>query len=98
MAGEKVLIVDDDEDIREVLLDRLGSMGYETIGAADGKQGLEAIRRESPDVVFLDIRMPQMDGFEVLAQLGKERQEAVAAPFEAAGYRVIRATINPAVK
>jgi DNA-binding NtrC family response regulator len=85
MAGEKVLIVDDDDDIREVLLDRLGSMGYETIGAADGREGLETIRRESPDVVFLDIRMPQMDGYEVLERLRGENQETVVVVITAHG-------------
>ena len=85
MPGEKILIVDDEEDIREVLADRLEAMGYETATAADGVQGLEAIQREAPDLVFLDIRMPELDGFGVLERLQEEGSNQVVVVITAHG-------------
>ncbi len=85
MSGEKVLIVDDDEDIRELLTDRLDAVGYETAVAVDGLEGLEAIRKETPDLVFLDIRMPNLDGFGVLEAVRKEGLETVVVVITAHG-------------
>ena len=85
MAGEKILIVDDDDDIREVLLDRLEAMGFDTAAAADGLQGLDAIRREAPDLVFLDLRMPELDGFGVLERVRQEGLEATVVVITAHG-------------
>ncbi len=52
-------------------------MGYEPLGAEDGKKGLETIRRESPDLVFLDVRMPELDGYQVLEKVQEENLETV---------------------
>ncbi len=93
MPGETILIVDDDLDIRELLSDRLDAMGYTPVEAADGVLGLEAIRREAPDVVFLDIQMPRLDGFGVLRQLQEERLDPVVVVITAHGSveRVVEA-------
>ncbi len=62
----RVLIVDDEERIREFLSRLLSRAGYEPLVAAEGETALALIRRESPDVVLLDVRMPGLDGLDVL--------------------------------
>jgi len=63
---KRLLVVDDDPDIRQFLLDRLGSYGYVVETAIDGREALDALRLNTFDGVVLDIRMPEMDGLEVL--------------------------------
>jgi two-component system nitrogen regulation response regulator NtrX len=65
----KVLIIDDEEAIRSSLKMTLEYKDYECVLAANGEAGLKIAERENPDVVFLDIKMPQMDGMEVLKRL-----------------------------
>ena len=62
-------MVDDDPDIREVVKDRLESLGYRVLAAANGKEGLELLERQSPQLVLLDIEMPDMNGLDVLKQI-----------------------------
>jgi DNA-binding NtrC family response regulator len=69
----RILIVDDDPDIREVLEDRLTAQGFEATVAANGLEGLQAIRAETPDLVILDLQMPEMDGMTVLQRMAEER-------------------------
>jgi len=68
----KILVIDDEEDIRKSLRMILEYEGYACVLAAAPQEGLEAARREDPDAVLLDIKMPGMDGLEVLQRL-KER-------------------------
>src|SRR5215510_643192 len=72
-----VLIIDDDPDVQEVLKDRLESLGYRAILALTGKQGLALLDEESPEMVFLDIELPDMNGLEALQAIRK-RQNSVA--------------------
>jgi DNA-binding NtrC family response regulator len=65
----KVLIIDDEEAIRSSLQMIFEYEGYECILAANGPAALKIAEKESPDLVFLDIKMPQMDGMEVLKKL-----------------------------
>ncbi|MBB5686953.1 response regulator transcription factor [Sphingobium boeckii] len=67
--SHKILIVDDDPHIREILSFALGKAGMETREAADGEDALAAIARSRPDLVVLDINMPRMDGLEVCRRL-----------------------------
>ena len=67
-----VLTVDDDEFVREILAAYLEDSGYEVLQAENGLLGLETFRREKPDLVMLDLRMPEMDGLEVLGYITKE--------------------------
>jgi two-component system nitrogen regulation response regulator GlnG len=67
----RVLIVDDEAGVREFLSRLLGREGYETLTAGDGEEALALIAREAFDVVLLDIRMPGLDGMEVLRQVAK---------------------------
>lgn len=69
----KILVVDDDPDIRDVLEDLLEGEGFEVVTANDGAESLEAIKKENPDLVILDLLMPVMDGFAVCKQLQDPR-------------------------
>lgn len=73
MAKKKILLVDDDPDIRDVLTMILESRGYQTVSATDGLECLAALRAENPDLILLDLLMPKMDGFAVLKELHEEK-------------------------
>ena len=64
-----ILVVEDEPDIRELIRLNLALDGFEVVTAADGTEGLTAIRAWQPDVVVLDVMMPGLDGWEVLAAL-----------------------------
>ena len=67
--ASKILVVEDEKDIRELLQVTLQAAGYDTLKAADGDEALHMIEAESPELVILDILMPGMSGFQVLRQL-----------------------------
>lgn len=69
MAKARVLVVDDDPAIRRILSQTLELEDYFVDLASDGEQALEAVRSERPDLVILDVMMPNKDGFEVLKEL-----------------------------
>jgi DNA-binding response OmpR family regulator len=62
----KVLIVEDDEIVAKSMIDHIAAAGHETKWTAKGEQGLAALRYESPDVVVLDLMLPQRDGWSVI--------------------------------
>ena len=66
MSKAKILCIEDDPDMIDYIKLILGKAGYDVIGAEGGAQGLEAMRREKPDLILLDLMMPEMDGAEVL--------------------------------
>ena len=65
----RILVIDDEPAIRDTMRMLLDYDGYETVLAASGQEGLDLIERDAPDLVFLDIKMPGMDGLEVLSRL-----------------------------
>src|SRR6187397_3200044 len=65
----RILIVDDNETNRDILMARLGPQGYELKQAADGEEALAAVRALLPDLILLDVMMPKVDGIEVCKQL-----------------------------
>ena len=69
MAKSRILFIDDEAAIRDSLRMTLEYEGYECIGAATGQEGLLLVEREQPDLVLLDVKMPGMDGLEVLDRL-----------------------------
>jgi len=69
MAKSRILVIDDEKDIREALQRILEYEGYQFVGAATGQEGLALAEREGPDLVLLDVKMPGMDGIEVLERL-----------------------------
>ncbi|MEK6791576.1 MAG: response regulator transcription factor [Deltaproteobacteria bacterium] len=68
----KILAVDDEKDILRLLEHNLGMEGFKVITAGDGRDGLEMARRELPDLIILDIMLPNMEGTEVLKALKKD--------------------------
>ena len=69
MAGKQILMIDDEADFIESIKNSLQRHGYEVHTAANGEEGLKKFAEVRPDVVFLDIMMPKMDGFQVLRRL-----------------------------
>ncbi|HVO85234.1 MAG TPA: response regulator [Syntrophobacteria bacterium] len=67
--SEKVLVVDDEEQIRELLREFLVGAGYEVLVAANGEEAIEVAQRERPHLILLDIRMPELDGVETCVRL-----------------------------
>lgn len=72
----KVLIVDDDPNIRRLYRDELSDEGYEVVAAATGAEALALFEKENPDIVTLDILIPDIDGIKLLRQM-KERRPRV---------------------
>ena len=72
MAGSKILVVEDDRTLLEVVRYNLSKEGYDVSTAADGVRALELARAEKPDLVILDIMLPQLDGLEVCRVLRRE--------------------------
>lgn len=71
MANEKILVVDDDTNICELLRLYLTKEGYQVTVANDGEEGLEKFNQVKPDMVLLDVMMPKMDGLEVCRRIRK---------------------------
>jgi DNA-binding response OmpR family regulator len=69
---DSVLVVDDDRGIAEALAIRLRAAGFEATTAESGAKGLERARERRPDAIVLDVRMPELDGFELHARLKRE--------------------------
>jgi DNA-binding response OmpR family regulator len=74
VSRKKIVIVEDEPDILEVLSYNLKREGYEVLTAIDGASGLALIRRETPDLILLDLMLPGMDGIEVCSSIKKDPQ------------------------
>ncbi len=72
----KILLVDDDKGIVEVIKNVLVGQNYEVITAYDGKEGLQKVENENPDLIVLDVRMPSMNGYEFIRTLREKRNIA----------------------
>ncbi|MBQ7567532.1 response regulator transcription factor [bacterium] len=72
MANESVLVVDDEANIVELITYNLENEGFKVYKAYNGKSALECIAQNNPDLVILDVMMPQMNGFDVVKQLRQE--------------------------
>src|SRR5690625_125560 len=72
MGKEKILIVDDEAGIRELVQMYLQKRNYTVITAEDGKQALELVSKEKPQLILLDIEMPGFNGFEVCKEIRKK--------------------------
>lgn len=70
--SDTILVIDDQANVRTLLKDYLSNQGYRVVQAQDGQQGLFVARHEHPDLVLLDIMMPNMDGFQFLSAFRKE--------------------------
>lgn len=89
----RILVVEDDHVIRELLVVNLKMEGHEAVTAADGHEALGAVARTHPDVVLLDMMLPGLDGWEVTSRL-KGDPETKAIPIIALSARAMQADID----
>jgi len=66
--AKKILIIEDDKFLRELIVKKLVKEGYEISEAVDGEEGIKKVKEEKPDLVLLDLILPGIDGFEVLSR------------------------------
>ena len=83
--NKTILIVDDKKDFCTVLSDSLSQDRYRVVTAFNGKMALQLAKKEKPDLILLDIKMPGMDGIEVLKKIKKMRKEIAVIMFTAFG-------------
>lgn len=70
--AKKILIIEDDKFLRELIARKLEREGYETAEAVDGEDGFKKIKTDKPDLVLLDLILPGIDGFEVLSKMKED--------------------------
>lgn len=76
----KILCIDDEADIRQLIVEELRDAGFDTLEAADGREGLEKILSAWPDIVICDVSMPVMTGQELLAEIHINHPEFSSMP------------------
>src|ERR1043165_10049466 len=79
MTGQKMLVVEDDPDMRKLVNYSLAQERFRVLEAEDGEQGLKIVQREKPDLVILDLMLPGLSGME-LCKLLRERAETEQLP------------------
>jgi len=75
-TSKRVIYFEDDKDMVELVRIILGREGYQVEGIAEGQAGIKAVQQNSPDVVLLDLMLPDMDGWEIYRQLKHEESTA----------------------
>jgi len=70
--AKKILVIEDDKFLRELITRKLSDDGFVTVEARDGEEGIKKVKEEKPDLVLLDLILPSIDGFEVLSQIKKD--------------------------
>ncbi len=95
LAEKLVLVVEDEADLRHFVEDVLISEGYRVVGASNGLEALDEVKRERPDVILLDMRLPVMDGWQFSRELHeKARQNIPIVVMTALGARDIAREIG----
>ena len=67
--SKRILVIEDTEDNRQIIRDLLSSVGYELIEAADGAEGVALAQKERPDLILMDIQLPEIDGYEATRRI-----------------------------
>jgi CheY-like chemotaxis protein len=75
----KALVVEDEEDIKQLLVDELEGRGYQVLEAGNGVIAMQRVREQLPDIIFADVMLPVMDGFNLISKL-RERRETAKIP------------------
>ena len=89
---KRILLVEDEEDVREIVVFRLEQAGYDVIAAGDGESGLELAEKEVPNLIFLDLSLPGMKGDEVCLKLkANEKLKAIPVVIFSASVDKVRA-------
>lgn len=70
--AKKILIVEDDRFLRELITQKLAKEGFDIIEAINGEEGIKKTKEEKPDLVLLDLILPGIDGFEVLSKIKED--------------------------
>lgn len=76
MPAKKILIVEDDEAINNMYQTKLKQDGYQVLSAFNGSDALEMAKKEKPDLILLDVILPQLDGFSILEELRGSKENA----------------------
>ncbi len=77
----KIVVVEDEADLREILVEELTDMGHDIAEAVNGEEGLQVILDQRPDLILADINMPKLDGRELRKLLVREHPDHAAIPF-----------------
>jgi len=80
MKQKKILIVDDDPSIREILSTQLSRLSFQVAAAADGKEAVELFKSEKPDLVLMDMMMPVLDGLAACQQIRALEKKGTRVP------------------
>jgi DNA-binding response OmpR family regulator len=88
MQKTSILVAEDDADLRQGLIDLLEAEGYRVTTAADGAEALAAYRREPPDLLLLDVMMPQKSGYEICREIRKQDQSTPIILLTAKGEEI----------
>ena len=74
MSQKRILIVDDDQGILQILKKNLEPQGYEILTASDGQEGLKSARQKNPNLIILDLMLPLLDGYKICRMLKFDRK------------------------
>ena len=77
----KILVVEDEEILRELIVDQLNDVGHSTFEAGNGREGLDILAKDTPDLIVSDITMPVMNGYQFLRSVREEHLEHARTPF-----------------
>ena len=77
MMAKKILVVDDEKPISDIVKFNLDKEGYDVVTAYDGEEALKKVESESPDLILLDLMLPKIDGLEVARQIRKEHDTPI---------------------
>ena len=73
-TGKKILLIEDDLDISKIITYRLEKEKYQTLVSYDGKNGIQTVREESPDLILLDLNIPVISGYDVCRKIKKDKE------------------------